>query len=609
MKILNTIIVATFAFGTSVTADPGSIRNVDEGGVTPIHLDFLQGEDGEDWGCGRGNGCRCWRDGNCNSGRCSSGFKCADKLNNGHGCGEDDDCKSGRCSKGFKCYDKLNNGEGCLEDEDCMSGRCSKGFKCYDKLKDGESCGFDDDCVSNHCSNLYQCESQECITGGVGKPNGCSCVFDYNCLSHRCSKGLKCENKLENGNGCAEDDDCESGRCSALFKCEAPLENGSFCTEDPDCESGRCGGGPLGVVWKCEDKLKGGQTCWQDRDCEASLSCFKNQGLKLKGTCRDYAELMNVGNKGTCKQGSPAGEIKVMTYNLFFIPCYFPGGLNPYPCQHEKEQKPRVDKLEPWFSQSDADVVMFQEVFTHREDIITAMTNAGFCYYISNVYEYIGSGKQIFSKYPLENADFMDFYDITVDPELKFSDRGVMYAKVVKDGEIYHVGNTHTSSNSMGEKEATRREEYKIMRSFLAEKNPNTNEMVLYGGDMNEDKYNHKVGDKYYQNMLAELHASEPPIVSAQNATYDTYKNPIPASFQDDDYQELLDFVLISNEYAQAQNASCEILIPQWPLNCGGGKECMISDHFPNVCTFNSMGNTTSAVVEIGDTNIHTSVA
>ena len=34
MKIWNTIIAATFAFGTSVTADPGSIRKVDEGGFT-----------------------------------------------------------------------------------------------------------------------------------------------------------------------------------------------------------------------------------------------------------------------------------------------------------------------------------------------------------------------------------------------------------------------------------------------------------------------------------------------------------------------------------------------------------------------------------------------
>ncbi len=233
---------------------------------------------------------------------------------------------------------------------------------------------------------------------------------------------------------------------------------------------------------------------------------------------------------------------------------------------------------------------MFQEVFTHQEEIITAMTNAGFCYYVSNIYEFTGSGKQIFSKYPLENADFIDFYDESDDPELIGSDRGVMYAKVIKDGMAYHVGNTHTSSNSLGEKETVRRGEYKMMKSFVTGKKPKSDEMVFYGGDMNEDKYNHDVGDKYYKNMLAELDAFEPHIPEGgQQFTYDTYENPIPRSFQEKNYQELLDFVLVSNEYAQPKDASCEILIPKWPLECGGEKKCMISDHFPNVCTFSTV--------------------
>ncbi len=49
-----------------------------------------------------------------------------------------------------------------------------------------------------------------------------------------------------------------------------------------------------------------------------------------------------------------------MTYNLFFIPCYGPIiADNLYPCQQKEEQKLRVEKLQPWFSQSDADVVSY----------------------------------------------------------------------------------------------------------------------------------------------------------------------------------------------------------------------------------------------------------
>ena len=121
MKIWNTVTVVIFAFGTSVIADPGSIRNVDdgkveleEGGFTvslvlfdaplvflllflltarahstqPIYPDvdkttswknpFVPSID-----CNplhRINGCHCYKDEQCNSGRCSKGFKCQDKV-------------------------------------------------------------------------------------------------------------------------------------------------------------------------------------------------------------------------------------------------------------------------------------------------------------------------------------------------------------------------------------------------------------------------------------------------------------------------------------------------------------------------------------------------
>ena len=85
--------------------------------------------------------------------------------------------------------------------------------------------------------------------------------------------------------------------------------------------------------------------------CDEDLVCHD-------GKCTDYADLLDVDTKGTCKQGSPEGTIKVMTYNLFLINCIFPKFVgNPMPCQHEDEQKTRIEKLGPWFDQIDADVV------------------------------------------------------------------------------------------------------------------------------------------------------------------------------------------------------------------------------------------------------------
>ena len=238
---------------------------------------------------------------------------------------------------------------------------------------------------------------------------------------------------------------------------------------------------------------------------------------------------------------------------------------------------------------------MFQEVWNLREEIITAMTNVGFCHYVSNAFEKDGSGLQIFSKYPLEHADLIDFYDLigsnsesSLDPEALGADKGIMYATVTKDGQVYHLANTHTLSNSIRENHPARMGQYEMMREFVKEKNPGADEMVFYGGDMNENKYSLHVGDEYYKNMLDELDAIEPAVEGDQQYSYDTLKNPIPASFQEEDWEELLDYVLYSAKHREPTGSSCEILIPTWPQDCGTGFECMISDHFPVVCTFES---------------------
>lgn len=356
----------------------------------------------------------------------------------------------------------------------------------------------------------------------------------------------------------------------------------------------------LGLVnWECGNNPgQADEYCNLMYPCDEHLVCHD-------GKCTEYKDVLNIGSKGTCKAGSPAGTIKVMSYNLFLINCIFRVIKNPLACQQDNEKKARVDKLQPWFSQSDADVVMFQEVWSYSDAVITAMTNAGFCHYVSAAYESNGSGMQIFSKYPLSAGDFIDYYDFTgdnsdsvLDPEIVW-DKGVMYAKVTKDGKAYHVANTHTLSNSIKENHENRMFQYEKMRTFVESKNPGQNEMVFYGGDMNENMYNKNkdtdgnvIGDKYYKNMLEELQASDPGVQGDQKYSYDTLKNPIPRSFQSEDYEELLDYVLVSNKYGQPEKSSCEISMPVWPLNCGMDFDCQISDHFPVVCTYESSATT-----------------
>ena len=126
-----------------------------------------------------------------------------------------------------------------------------------------------------------------------------------------------------------------------------------------------------------------------------------------------------------------------------------------------------------------------------------------------------------------------------------------------------------------------------MMRELAA--GNSANDLVLFAGDLNENKYNEHVGDKYYRNMLAELDATEPRTEGDQKFASKKVENLLPAIFfppEEEVYQELLDYVLVSSAHFQPSDSFCKILKPQWPKNCDGSVDCQVSDHFPVSCTY-----------------------
>ena len=92
-----------------------------------------------------------------------------------------------------------------------------------------------------------------------------------------------------------------------------------------------------------------------------------------------------------------------------------------------------------------------------------------------------------------------------------------------------------------------------------------------------------------YQAMLQELDASEPEMIGDQQFSYDNVNNPLPGIYyppEEEEYQELLDYVLVSNAHLQPVDSHCEILTPVWPENCGNDVSCQVSDHYPVTCTY-----------------------
>lgn len=360
------------------------------------------------------------------------------------------------------------------------------------------------------------------------------------------------------------------------------------CWTDYDCCYGmEC----LGLQrWECGHKPGlVGEICDMRYACDEHLLCHH-------GRCTEYNDVLLWGSKGSCRAGSSPGKIKVMTYNIFLISCIVDGydGKKKLKCQPEKEQRVRIQKLMQWMKERDEDVVVVQELFSLRDEVIDGMAAAGFCHYVSTPFDQDGSGMATFSKHPIKTFDFVDWFDWSgqnskthYDLEA-LADKGVMYAQIEKHGHKYHVFNTHTQSNSNGDQHEIRMGQYTTIKKF-AQRAPR-NELILFGGDFNEDKFNKKNGPKYFKEMLQELDAEEPKYRGNLKYTLDEIENEI---LQDlwawdnlkEKFRERLDYVLISNRGKKPRESYCEILKPQWPKNCAA-KECMLSDHFPNTCTF-----------------------
>jgi len=375
-------------------------------------------------------------------------------------------------------------------------------------------------------------------------------------------------------------------------------EHGGGCWWDSNC----CGDMEcLGVIptnWACGyTPGRVGEWCNMVYYCEEDLSCHEQ-------ACTDYADLLEHGeNEGTCKEGTPSNQLKVMTHNVFLINC--PpfigdaniGGLRPVPCQDMADKEERIGRVMEWVQTRDEDVIVFQELFNLRHEITDGMVAAGFCHYVVTYKGQSGSGSAIFSKYPIEDFDFWDYYDFEgnmawTNGEAWASDRGIMHAEIKKGGRSHHVYNTHTLSNSVSEEHERRMEQYLEMREKAEGKS--ADDLVVFAGDMNENKYHDDVGDLYYREMLTELDASDPKLEGDQIYSYDNVRNALTGSvyprWAKGDSQELLDYVLYSNAHLQPSDSSCEILTPTWPENCeGSGAEdigCNLSDHYPVTCTF-----------------------
>ena len=314
-------------------------------------------------------------------------------------------------------------------------------------------------------------------------------------------------------------------------------------------------------------------------------------------------ELHTLGTLGTCTARAADASLKITTFNLFLIECT-PFSVR---CQEESNREIRVGEIAKWFSEREEDVVLFQEVWSFHDELRDGMSNAAYCHYIISTRS-AGSGLAIFSKYPIIKQDYRDWFDAfgkgeSMSPEQSnfeafFADKGVLYAKILKDDTPIHVFNMHTNSDTNGDHHDVRVGQFRMVRNFIDLQQIPTNEIVFMGGDLNEDpdcrmrrcemvaKCENR---EYYNEMLDVLNASPLETVGDGNFTYDTEVNrllkELYAGDDCDYYQYRLDYIFIDQKHLIPEDSSsCKVLNPA----ASDGSD--LSDHLPLACTFIGIG-------------------
>lgn len=270
------------------------------------------------------------------------------------------------------------------------------------------------------------------------------------------------------------------------------------------------------------------------------------------------------------------------------------------------------------------DVWVFTECFDHRSRkvLLDKLAESG-GYYFSTptvghnkrmskggktyVRKLINGGVLIASKYPILSVRIKLFGDASCGAD-RLADKGVLYAKILKEGLLVHVFATHFQAWNDAASRAVRRTQMEMVKSFMASLaiDPE-NDAVLLVGDLNVDFWLNKRSGEYDEMLdLLDLHdtaagsasrASGGPasaedarcLLSAQRSakfSFDRRLNALAADgLSSDGSLELLDYVLYSKSHRQPSQADSWVLPIRsaTPWKWRKREQFNLSDHFPVV--------------------------
>ena len=277
-------------------------------------------------------------------------------------------------------------------------------------------------------------------------------------------------------------------------------------------------------------------------------------------------------------------NINVLAYNVWAL---LPGIASKSVSERLHQLK---DKLNGY------DAIVFSELFDNarREVFLSALKQE--YPYQTKVVDRSGSledgGVLVVSRWPIDKEQQTTFSQC--DAEDCLSAKGVIYAKINKNGNPYHIFGTHTQAWSQEKNQLTRAKQFEQMRGFIDNQYINGNEPVIIAGDLNVDKINFP---QEYEQMLRTLIAEEVPRSGGYPYTFDGAVNA-----WSNDKAENLDYVLYSLSHLTPVNAFSQVVIPR-SIHADVFTQYDLSDHFgiKGDLTFNMPATTTDTHTEIID--------
>jgi endonuclease/exonuclease/phosphatase family metal-dependent hydrolase len=219
------------------------------------------------------------------------------------------------------------------------------------------------------------------------------------------------------------------------------------------------------------------------------------------------------------------------------------------------------------------DALVLTEVFdkTPTNELL-AKLRTEYPYLTSDVFQagsVMPSGTRILSRWPVTLED-SHIYS-ACDGIQCGATRAVIYAKIHKQGNPYHLFATHTQSSDDNANRNARLRQVEEMGDYIRSLNIPADEAVIMAGDFNINKIGLPEDRDYLEAVLA---ATEPEN-TGHNLTYDANTN----AWAEQPYLEYLDYTLTANNNLQPSTARQEIFAPRTTIDELWG-QWDLSDHY-----------------------------